>query len=359
MSTLAKNINKAYLGDREVTQDSLYIGFEKVEILHKPTKIPFRKLGEYEVGDAVLWDHKKEMFRVIAPENLNYITNINAYTPTGVIVIPSSHDVYGTGEAGVMALKSVSLTTPNEGQTTTESLTWGFLPGSDLSNYGVVPVMGAMNGPIQPNITGTKLQGYIPAMRNDMSGNIICPHDTVTWYFNNSSSIYGYIPSPYLNDGSRNLDYSAIDLPSSSNNVLSDFQGKSTSEYLCSKATAQEDWKTASTIINSSSEGYYPAACACWRYTTAGLNCGDWYLPSCAELGYCVARFDQINSTISILQSYFRISLCQLGFTDYWTSSGGPYQNNRNVRTIMFNIGSVSSNSYYNNRPARPFTRLR
>lgn len=37
------------------------------------------------------------------------------YEPIGIVVIPTEHDVYDTGECGIMALKYASLTTPDRG----------------------------------------------------------------------------------------------------------------------------------------------------------------------------------------------------------------------------------------------------
>lgn len=124
-------------------------------------------------------------------------------------------------------------------------------------------------------------------------------------YYEYASSIQGpFIPSPYLKDGSRNLSYSQTEAPSSTLNALSDFNGKSHTELLCSQATAQENWQTAAQITNSSGSGYQTAACICWRYHTLGTNQGDWYIPACGELGYVLVLLEKIDKTIEYLKNY-------------------------------------------------------
>lgn len=113
-------------------------------------------------------------------------------------------------------------------------------------------------------------------------------------YYNISTN---FIPSPYLEDGSRYKGYYIIRY--SESNCLSDFDGFGNTKVLCDLATAQSDWKTASTITNDYAGGYSPAACCCWRYHTTGTNQGDWYLPAIGELGYLIVRLKTINTSIS------------------------------------------------------------
>lgn len=345
--------NKAYLGTKEVTQGSISAGDSSIGLLY--TSI-FRKLGDYQTGDAVVWDTQKKLFKVTPPENINQL-DTERYIPTGVIAIPSSHDVYGTGEAGVIALKSASLTTPGTGQVSYVCMCYGAF-GTDyleLNNYNQVASMGTMNENIQEQVTTLKNSGYMPLMRSLSNAKFPCPHDSTALYVNLSSSSYGYIPSPYLEGGLRNPAYYQTESPSSPANALSDFAGKTNTEFLCSKATTQTDWKTT-TITNKFRDGYHPAACSCWRYHTAGTSQGDWFLPACGELGYCAARYDKINEVIKELQTHFETVLFQLIADAYLSSSES---NSSESCLISLKDGQVFSSARFNSYHVRPFTRLK
>lgn len=320
----------------------------------------FKDLGIYEsfieTCDVVLVNNKTEeqiSVKIYELENFK-----NTYTPIGIVVIPPSHNVYGTGEAGVMSLLSASLTTPDEGQATNVSMYWGqYGIDTELPNFNVVDHLGPMNGEPQDDIVGIASGGCIPLMIESMNKGKECPTDPGTWYWNFNLSSYYYIPSPYLADGSRNPLYYKVDSPSSLANALSDFNGKSNSELLISLAIAQEDWKTSSSIINNSAAGYSPAACACWRFHTLGTEQGDWYLPARGELGYCASRYDMINTTLSKIARIFGVSVCQLDAYNFWSSSEcsserAQYMNLINGDVV---INYTKSNSLY----VRPFIRLK
>lgn len=349
--------NKAYLGTKEVTQGSISAGDSSIGLLY--TSI-FRKLGDYQTGDAVVWDTWKELFKVTPPENINQL-DTERYIPTGVIAIPSSHDVYGTGEAGVMALLSASLTTPDTGQTSETLMVWGGFGTNypELNDYKVVPAV-AVSYRVDNIITSAPSSSWLPSDAFGSQYGAIAIDET--FYYRGmgpSSSRNNYIPSPYLKNGSRNPAYYQTEPPSSSANVLSDFAGKSNTEFLCSKATAQTDWRTATTITNNHIAGYHPAACACWRYHTTGTVQGDWYLPACGELGYACVRKKRINETIEALQSHFGITLCQLSDDGYGYHSSSE-RDQQNSWHVEFGSGGVSAYTRgYPERIVRPFTRLK
>lgn len=344
--------NKAYLGDTEL------------ELLCASNK--FRDLGDYQVGDAVVWDTKKHLFKVAAYEDIPTI-NTERFVPTGVIAIPSSHDVYGTGEAGVVALMSASDTKPDTGNSSNNSLCWGGFGSSynELNSFYNVPKVGIESGAkgedaiVNNTLISAPLSSYLPSDIFATGANYTKAVDGTYYYYNNDNW-NNCIPSPYLDDGSRNPTYYQTYSPSSPQNALSDFAGKSNTAFLCSRAGRQYGWKTATSITNSGEAGYHPAACACWRFHTIGTQQGDWYLPACGELGYACVRRKKINKTIATLQSHFGIQLCQINiasYNHYYLSSSNISQ--QSARVVSVYDGVVSTGSRNNHYFVRPFTRLK
>lgn len=354
VTALPDKYNRVYLGGQEITARSMYFGNNKIETLHKVIN-PFRELGHYETGDAVLWDNTGQLFKVCPPENITLL-DTERYTPTGVIAIPSSHDVYGTGEAGVVALMSASLTTPDTGQITYDQIYWGHaIFHKELTDYDNV----VYTKDKAEEDSGVAL-GIVSSSRlpSDMFSKIPCATDPSTFY--NDMAMQG-CPSPYLKDGSRNPVYYMTEPPSSVDNALSDFSGRSNTEFLCSQAISQPDWKTAAVIDHQYEEGYYPAACVCWRYHTAGTSHGSWYLPAMGELGYFRVRAKKIGETIITLQQHFETSLCEvLKEKAHWSSSEGRYSIYEPATSRVLSYDGSVSTTYRQNRVAvRPFTRLK
>ena len=276
-------------------------------------------------------------------------------TPIGVVVIPSSHDVYGTGECAVMSLKYMNYTTPNEGSISYQSIYWGGY-GTDITgmtNFNKVPYIAAsasaQTDTYSPTINGTSGYTYLPS--DNFTGST-CGHDTSAKYYDTSVKP---APSPYLTDGSRNPLYYQTSSPSTTANTLSDFDGVGNTNVITGLATG-EDWKTATSITNNSGSTYYPAACCCWRYSTVGTVQGNWYLPACGELGYLCARLKTINNAIQyLIDSGFSDSCSLVDSYAFWSSS--DYSSNY-ARNVYMSNGSVNSNlkNYY--RYVRAFLRV-
>lgn len=266
----------------------------------------------------------------------------NKYSPVGVVLIPGTHNVYGDGSCCVMSLKEMNCTTPDDGSTSYKSIYWGGY-GTDipsLANYNQVCYVGS-NGVVNETVQGVTSSAYLPS---DKFSNVNNPYDTDTSYYYNDSDTY--VPSPYNDNDTRNTEYYRTSSPSSSANAMSDFNGKENTKIITDLATAQSDWRTAATITNDSSNGYYPAACCCWRYHTEGTKQGDWYLPSCGELGYIMPKFNKINEAITKLINGYgsNFGVVLLSNHYYWSSSEYSRSFSRYVET---NNGSVG-NSYKN-----------
>lgn len=268
-------------------------------------------------GDVVFYDSSSEtMIYYRLGEGDDEIPE--SCTPIGVVVIPTSHNVYGNSACGVMSLKEMNYTTPDTGSTSYQWIYWGYksLDISNLTNYNVVCHVGN-KGTVNESVEGTTGYAFLPS---DKFTTVKNPYDTDTYYNYNDSDYY--IPSPYNDDDTRNPAYYQTSSPSSTANAMSDFNGVNNTNIITALATA-ESWKTASSITNSYSTGYYPAACCCWRYHTDGTSQGDWYLPACGELGYIMPKFNQIQTSINALRSAYGDSVgVQLKSNDaYWSSS--------------------------------------
>lgn len=211
-----------------------------------------------EVGDICLANANGDKKFIKVGESIP-----DGYEPIGIVVIPSSHDVYGTGECAVLSLKYMNYTTPNEGSISYQSIIWGgFGVDTSLYNYTSAATIGSATAQTET----VSFTGY-PYLPSDAFTETTCTKDTNASYY--SSSVDNAAPSPYLTDGSRNLQYYT-----SGNNALSDFNGVSNTKIITDLATG-EDWKTATSITNSKDSGYYPAACCCWRYKPTGTVQGD------------------------------------------------------------------------------------
>lgn len=303
-----------------------------------------------DTGNAVLVNKTTLEKISVKPDDLsNY--SPDEWEPIGVVVIPSSHDVYGTGECGVMALMSASLETPDTGQTSNADIIYGFnIDYSELMNFDACSSYGNQNTWTPVQLKSGK--SCLPSDQTSFGKKLLNPNgEQSSWYYYQDNN--HHTPSPYNEDGSRNPDY--YDTNIGLNNALSDFAGKSNTEFLCSEAISQPDWKIDETINNNYNNGYHPAACCCWRFHTPGTGQGDWYLPACGELGYVCVRFEKISSTITALQTYFEKTFCPFINSVYWSSS--IYSSN-NTRNVTFGSGMVSY-SYQNLAyKVRPFTRL-
>lgn len=290
-------------------------------------------------GDYCLYDKQADKLIIVQNDKLSVDDfPLTDYTPVGVVVIPGSHDVYGTGQCGVMSLVYMDINTPDTGSTSYNSMYWGQADSSieALPDLGSLPYCDSSGN----SLSGTNYEAYLPS---DSFSGTQCPHDTTAYWRQSSYRA----PSPYLTDGSRNSMYYQTSAPSSRYNALSDFNGVTNTTILINLATKQPDWNTASTITNSSGSGYSPAACCCWRFHTDGTKQGDWYLPALGELGYAVSRLKAINEAISKLSSTYEssyyISIHRNVY--HWSSTECS---NGAAWVIYAASGKLNSASYYN-----------
>ena len=122
-------------------------------------------------GSICLWDNVNNKKVFCLQEELSVEKYPSSqYTPIGVVVIPSSHDVYGTGECGIMSLKAMNYSTPDNGGTSEKGIYWGDrYTDISLSNLTQVPLISSAL--TSNEITGVKDYGYLPS--TNINGNFI------------------------------------------------------------------------------------------------------------------------------------------------------------------------------------------
>lgn len=302
------------------------------------------QLADTVAGDICIWDGSKKRFFRFSDNPTDNITN---YTPIGVVVIPTSHNVYGDGSCGVMSLKAMNYDTPSTGGTSEQYMIWGFY-GTDiltLPNLNQVPTGNTSNG----IPTGSTSTGYLPS---DKLSDIQCIHDTDAYYQENQQS--SYIPSPYLTDESRNPGYYQTSSPSSSRNALADFDGIGNTEKIITQR-GTKDYNSWTPGRRTAAD--YPAASCCDMFHTEGTQQGDWYLPACGELGYIMSPFNKINEAIDKMRTAYGSSVgVELGTNySFWSSSEYSSQS---ARTVNAGSGYVGYNGKGNYSYVRAFLKV-
>lgn len=274
---------------------------------------------------------------------------IDKYPPIGIVVVPGSHNVYGDGTCGVMSLNHMNCSSPTTGGSA-QNMYWGVY-GTDidtLENLDKVPYVGS-NGSVGDTVIGVTGNAYLPSDHSGFTA-VANPYDEGTNYYYNDSD--KYIPSPYMNDGTFNPNYSMTGSPSSAANCLSDFDGKGNTQKII-EVRGSKDY--SSWTPSATTQADYPAASCCDMYFTQGTNQGDWYLPSAGELGYAVVRQQEINDKINELVSAGITSANPVQLNVYWSSS--EYSSNY-ARSLNFLNGFVYDNYKVYSNYVRAFLRV-
>ena len=218
-------------------------------------------------------------------------------TPIGVVVIPASHDVYGTGECAVMSLRLMSTKDPKNGTTSVTSCVY----------YGQTDTPTPL--PKYPNFPVTKYDGtvvngsyaYLPQDFNDYNNDGIIDFS----YWDSPK-----IESPYDPDFNRNLAYYQTSV--NPDNAFSDFNGIENTNMLI-KLHTYENIYTVSSITNGIGAKFAPAAVCCHLYQPFGTNQGDWYLPALGELGYiCPFYRKNIKNVLKTLNDTYGKDTCHI-----------------------------------------------
>lgn len=255
--------------------------------------------SDYKVGNLVLYDRIEDKKIVVDINNPTDRFPIDRYNPLAVIVIPSSHDVYGTGEAGAMSLVEMNIDNTLTGGIGTSLLAGNYINVDTLHKFKDVPHIGTLNDlkdSLQGIITDSN-NGFLPSDMFFTDGTI-CPHNANFKYKYSSIDWVG-VPSPYLTDGSRNPMYYQTTTPSSEDNCLANFNGRGDTDKILTYRGIK-DYQTW--VPNNSTPTDFPGVSLCDMFHPDGTSQGDWYLPSCGELGYVLSYYSKINNILSLIK---------------------------------------------------------
>ena len=286
--------------------------FPNVSYVGETDKVYYNPHRDIQAGEIIYLNGSK----LYATKLSNWNSSLG--TAQGVVVVPASHTTDDT--VRIISLVPMNCNTPEAGGSAEEGIYWGGY-GVDLTgltNYDLVPTTSNNDS----TTIGTHSYSRLPS--NNTNGNFTgatCVTDIETKYYNPSQPM---CPSPYLRDNTQNPAYIGN---TNGRIATSDFDGRRNTDIICASATGQSDWQTASVITNSDSSGYYPAACCCRRYGTSGLPSGNWYLPSCGELGYINPRFKQIQDSLQGIIDGGQVAVLLWAAGNYWSST----EYNRNV----------------------------
>ena len=226
-----------------------------------------------------------------------------------MVVIPS-YLAPDNGKARIIALKGVDDNTYVWSNTVTDTL---------LPNLNAVPT--TYNTDSIASYTNT--WGRLPSDYFTGDQSFVDPNAKYRSGWNEY-----YIPSPYLADGTLNPEYIKSSL---SNNALSDFNGKSNTDYLVSLGSD------------------YVAANAAKNYSVDNIDI-NWYLPAAGELGFLPVRYRTINDSINICGG------TPIPLSAFWSSSEFSASHNCSIDTSGGGVGDRHKNTkaFY----VRPFAQL-
>ena len=341
--------------------------FETEESVQEPSNFPHvisveetEKVGysfvlkedNFVAGDIVLWDGEK---KVVADPN-GFSLPTSGYTPIGVVVIPASH--MDDGQARMMATRWMSCDDPENGSPIFERMVWGTATDlTGLTNFTQVPAIARYDDEDQGGVTAlTEPQAiytanryaFLPSDRPNWTGETNPEDEGTRWRQSNTywrqnetgetvlDANNFYAPSPYAADGTPNPLYRATSYSGGSiNNALSYFDGRHQSDVIL-EARGAKDYGSWKPTYNTPED--FPAVSVCDMYHTIGTSQGDWYLPSMAELGYVIARLNDVINAITKVNG-----MQGLPSTWAWTSSEYSYSD---ASHVTFRYGLVSGWSF-------------
>lgn len=283
-------------------------------------------------GDICLYDKTTSSKVFVSCANYEKIKPDTAtYVPIGVVVVPGTHANYTDANCAILSLGDMYYL-DDEGW---EVYDMNFGAYNHHINYSI-PTYESFS--YMTLTSYNKLESTSHNLPSTLTfvGDVYLPSDDFdgcVWEFDPNvrfkipaSSQLSYNKywgvSPYLSDGSKNTNVFATTTgtyPIDYNNCFADFAGKSTTEY----AAGNHDTNYGRYTMTSCVWHIVPAAYVCDNYSITGATSG-WYLPSCGELMYALARKKCINDSLRVLQNMLNnTEVSLLDDVRYWSSTIG------------------------------------
>ena len=317
-------LTSEFENDKEILDSYLdYAALTKDE-----DKVHFKELPD--MVDIALWDNTDT--KVILVRGWEYNAEdypMDRYTPIGFEVVQKIHG-YDL-KSRIMSLKYMRRDTPMIGGES-ENLYWGLFEEEieNMEYKSYIPSIKS-SGTADFNkeqtivewIDCNSLDGYFPS---DHFNNLLNPY-TKNQGYAVSGSNYNYFPSPYNESMNKNSIFFSENEDEIHGSMILNFDGKGeTAKVLKQLAVnlGNEDWKTGTTIPNSTSstlgwDKIAPAAQCCWMYCVDEkykdnpiFGQGQWYFPTLGELAYVFARYNAINKTLEQINNVINGSTIQL-----------------------------------------------
>lgn len=254
-------------------------------------------------GDVMLINSAGKVV-IVHPENI--LNSINrGYTPYGVVVVPSSHDVYGDGTMGVMSLKNTGYIPfgPYGHDAIFDHLPfneWKMLNGNFavVDNVGPIP-KGAENTIYCPlSFSKREVSSITVATDYIKYGNSSCnPEFQYNNYIRNED--FSLAPNIYNEDGSMNPL-----CKTERNWVLFDYKGFENTKHIYDSYGSQwsDKWNDNYSYheLVDVEQGEYPIIEKAVNFDIKGR----WYVPSIGEFQYIIARYAKIKETLALISQY-------------------------------------------------------
>lgn len=275
----------------------------------------------------------------------------NQYTPIGIVVVPASHNRYGDGSCGVMSLKTMSIVSPTEGETTGSAIKWG--QSVNISNN------------IFNSYTAlTSSYNQIPYQKYNFQTSSSTSNAVVWPYAGEATALTSSASTTYSNTGGY--------VQATSGLAACDFNGIRNTAAIYVKTKAYTQWTDSSIKYSAVT----PAAACCARYKTIGTkafidiysgitsnninygtsastksNTGYWYMPALGEITYYSSKVYDLKKTTQTLNAKYS-NVAKEFDPDYYLSS--TQNNTDKCWELSFQDVAGKLSTFFKTNEARP-----